>query len=51
MIVINFECESCRSKDGELQMILDEPCVVCRACDEHEMIKDFDIVGHGTEID
>lgn len=51
MIVIHFECNHCGSKDGMLENLLDSPTIVCRACEEHEEIKDFDIVGHGTEID
>jgi predicted nucleic acid-binding Zn ribbon protein len=51
MIVINFECNACGSKDGQLDMLLDEPIIFCRKCEEHEPIKDYDIVGHGTEID
>lgn len=51
MIVIHFECSHCDSKDGELSIMADMPFIVCRACNEHEEIADFDIVGHGTEVD
>ncbi|MET3700154.1 hypothetical protein SAMN05877753_12013 [Bacillus oleivorans] len=47
VIVIHFECKSCECKDGQLEL----PYLVCRACGSKEKISDFDIVGHGTEVE
>ena len=46
MLSIEFECNSCKCKDGEIEVILDLPCVICKNCKDHEEISGSDIAIH-----